>query len=48
MRTAKHIETIRKELTERAKAKRERIDHFKNGGMLADLKPKFKHVSRPF
>ena len=28
---AKHIETIRKELTERAKAKRERIDHFKNG-----------------
>lgn len=41
------IQKIREKLIEHAKQKKEYVSHFKNGGTIADFKPKYKHVSRP-
>jgi hypothetical protein len=46
--TVQHIEDIRMKLVEQAKAKKEHVEHFKKGGSIADFKPKYTHVARPF
>jgi hypothetical protein len=46
--TKEHIEKMRIMLVEQAKAKREHIEYFKKGGTIADFKPNYKNVVRPF